>query len=88
MTKDIMTYENNTASTVTRVVSEAAKHIITIINNYTKKDTTVTLENVNIDVSDNYNAAMEVRGRRRHDPEAGGGQYLERWTFLCGLGKG
>ena len=59
---DIMTFENNTAGTVTRAVSEAAKHIITIINNYTKKDTTVTLEDVNIDVSDNYNAAMEVRG--------------------------
>ena len=53
---DIMTFENNTAGTVTRAVSEAAKHIITIINNYTKKDTTVTLEDVNIDVSDNYNA--------------------------------
>lgn len=59
---DIMTFENNTAGTVTRAVSEAAKHIITIINNYTKKDTTVTLEDVNIDMSDNYNAAMEVRG--------------------------
>lgn len=59
---DIMTFENNTAGTVTRAVSEAAKHIITIINNYTKKDTTVTLEDVNIDVSDNYNAAMSVEG--------------------------
>lgn len=59
---DIMTFENNTAGTVTRAVSEAAKHIITIINNYTKKDTTVTLEDMNIDMSDNYNAAMEVRG--------------------------
>lgn len=34
---DIMTFENNTAGTVTRAVSEAAKHIITIINNYTKR---------------------------------------------------
>ena len=63
---DIMTFENNTAGTVTRAVSEAAKHIITIINNYTKKDTTVTLEDVNIDVSGGEygtgKAAMSVEG--------------------------
>ncbi len=85
---DIMTFENNTAGTVTRAVSEAAKHIITIINNYTKKDTTVTLEDVNIDMSDNYNAAMEVRGAGDTTLKLEGGQYLERWTSLCGLGKG
>ena len=63
---DIMTFENNTAGTVTRAVSEAAKHIITIINNYTKKDTTVTIEDVNIDVSGGEygtgKAAMSVEG--------------------------
>lgn len=67
--KDIMTFEANTASTVTKAVSEAVKHIITIMNNCTKKDTTVTIENVNIDVHDEENAevwngkaAMSVEG--------------------------
>ena len=46
--KDIMTYEANTASTVTKVANEAVQNIIKIINNCTKKDTTVTIENVNI----------------------------------------
>lgn len=59
---DIMTYEDNTADTVTKVVSEAVKNVIKIINNCTKKDTTVTIENVNIDGSRKNNAAMEVRG--------------------------
>ena len=59
---DIMTYENNTAGTVTKAVNEAVKHIITIINNCTKKDTTVTIENVNIDVSKDNKAAMSVEG--------------------------
>ena len=60
--KDIMTYEDNTAGTVTKAVSEAVKNIITIINNCTKKDTTVTIKDVNIDVSNDGKAAMEVRG--------------------------
>lgn len=61
--KDIMTYEANTASTLTKVANEAAKHIITIINNYTKKDTTVTIENVNIyQYAYDYKAAMSVEG--------------------------
>ena len=60
--KDIMTYEANTAGTVTKAVSEAVKNIITIINNCTKKDTTVTIKDVNIDVSNDGKAAMEVRG--------------------------
>ena len=63
---DIMTFEDNTAGTVTKAVSEAAKHIITIINNYTKKDTTVTIEDVNINVSGGEygtgKAAMSVEG--------------------------
>lgn len=63
---DIMTFEANTASTVTKAVSEAAKHIIKIINNYTKEDTTVTLKDVNINVDDESTydgkAAMSVEG--------------------------
>lgn len=60
--KDVMTFEDNTASTVTKAVSEAVNHIISIINNCTKKDTTVTIKDVNIDVSNDGKAAMEVRG--------------------------
>lgn len=44
--KDVMTFEDNTASTVTKAVSEAVNHIISIINNCTKKDTTVTIKDV------------------------------------------
>lgn len=61
--KDIMTYEANTASTVTKAVSEAVKNVIKIINNCTKKDTTVTIENVNIyQYAYDYKAAMSVEG--------------------------
>lgn len=84
---DIMTFENNTAGTVTRAVSEAAKHIITIINNYTKKDTTVTLEDVNIDVSDNYNAAMEVRGAGDTTLKLEGDNTLRGGHHCAGLKK-
>lgn len=84
---DIMTFENNTAGTVTRAVSEAAKHIITIINNYTKKDTTVTLEDVNIDVSDNYNAAMEVRGAGDTTLKLEGDNTLRGGHFCAGVEK-
>lgn len=84
---DIMTFENNTAGTVTRAVSEAAKHIITIINNYTKKDTTVTLEDVNIDMSDNYNAAMEVRGAGDTTLKLEGDNTLKSGQFRAGLEK-
>lgn len=84
---DIMTFENNTAGTVTRAVSEAAKHIITIINNYTKKDTTVTLEDVNIDMSDNYNAAMEVRGAGDTTLKLEGDNTLRGGHFCAGLEK-
>lgn len=59
---DIMTYEDNTADTVTKAVSKAVKNIIKIINNCTKKDTTVTIENVNIDVSKDNKAALSVKG--------------------------
>ena len=59
---DIMTYEDNTAGTVTKAVNEAVQHIIKIINNCTKKDTTVTIEDVNIDVSKAGKAALSVEG--------------------------
>lgn len=61
--KDIMTFEDNTASTVTKAVSEAVKHIIAIYNNCTKKDTTVTIKDVNIDVSGKGRSAMFVQGK-------------------------
>lgn len=64
--KDVMTFEANTASTVTKAVNEAVKNIIKIINNCTKKDTTVTIEDVNINVSGGEygtgKAAMSVEG--------------------------
>lgn len=60
--KDIMTFEDNTASTVTKAVTKAVQNIITIINNCTQKDTTVTIENVKISGFAKDKAAMEVRG--------------------------
>ena len=61
--KDIMTFEANTASTLTKVANEAVQNIINIINNCTKKDTTVTIENVNIyQYAYDYKAAMSVEG--------------------------
>lgn len=63
---DIMTYEDNTADTVTKAVSKAVENVIKIINNCTKKDTTVTIKDVNIDVSGGEygtgKAAMSVEG--------------------------
>lgn len=60
---DIMTYEDNTADTVTKAVNEAVKNVIKIINNCTKKDTTVTIKDVNIDVSGKGRFAMFVQGK-------------------------
>ena len=86
--EDVMTFEANTASTVTNAVSEAVKHIITIINNYTKKDTTVTLEDVNIDVSDDYGkAAMEVRGAGDTTLKLEGDNTLRGGHHCAGLEK-
>ena len=86
--KDVMTFEANTASTVTNAVNEAVKHIITIINNYTKKDTTVTLEDVNIDVSDDYGkAAMEVRGAGDTTLKLEGDNTLRGGHHCAGLEK-
>lgn len=61
--KDIMTFEDNTASTVTKAVSRAMNRFIKLINNCTEKDTTVTIENVNIrQYSYDGKAAMSVEG--------------------------
>ena len=84
---DIMTFENNTAGTVTRAVSEAAKHIITIINNYTKKDTTVTLEDVNIDVSKDGKAAMAVQGKGDTTVKLKGDNTLKSGKSHAGVEK-
>lgn len=86
--EDVMTFEANTASTVTNAVNKAVKHIITIINNYTKKDTTVTLEDVNIDVSDDYGkAAMEVRGAGDTTLKLEGDNTLRGGQSCAGLEK-
>jgi hypothetical protein len=61
--KDVMTFEDNTASTVTKAVNKAVQNIITIMNNCTKKDTTVTIKDVNIDVSKKIQPAMIVGGK-------------------------
>lgn len=85
--KDIMTYEDNTAGTVTKAVNEAVKHIIKIINNCTKKDTTVTLENVNINVSETSKAAMEVRGKGDTTLKLERDNTLKSGQFHAGLEK-
>ena len=84
---DIMTFEDNTASTVTKAVSEAAKHIITIINNYTKKDTTVTIENVNIDVSKDNKAALSVKGEGDTTLKLEGDNTLKSGNGYAGVEK-
>lgn len=61
--EDVMTFEANTADTVTKAVNEAVKNVIKIINNCTKKDTTVTIKDVNIDVSGKGRFAMFVQGK-------------------------
>ena len=85
--KDVMTFEDNTASTVTKAVNKAVQNIITIMNNCTKKDTTVTLEDVNIDMSDNYNAAMEVRGAGDTTLKLEGDNTLRGGHHCAGLEK-
>ena len=85
--EDIMTFEANTANTVTKAVSEAVKHIITIMNNCTKKDTTVTLENVNIDASRSYDAAMWVVGEGDTTLKLEGNNTLKGGFNKAGLEK-
>ena len=84
---DIMTYENNTAGTVTKAVNEAVKHIITIINNCTKKDTTVTIENVNIDVSKDNKAALSVKGEGDTTLKLEGDNTLKSGNSHAGVEK-
>ena len=84
---DIMTYEDNTADTVTKAVNEAVKHLITIINKCTKKDTTVTIKDVNIDVSKDSKAAMSVQGEGNTTLKLEGNNTLKSGGFHAGLEK-
>lgn len=86
--EDIMTFEDNTASTVTKAVSKAVKNIIKIINNCTKKDTTVTIKDVNIDVSEyDDKAAMEVRGAGNTTLKLESDNTLRSGYYAAGLEK-
>ena len=85
--KDVMTFEDNTASTVTKAVSEAVNHIISIINNCTKKDTTVTLKDVNIDVSREGCAAMLIQGEGDTTLKLEGNNTLKSGLTHAGLEK-
>lgn len=85
--KDVMTYEANTASTVTNAVNKAVKHIITIINKCTKKDTTVTIKDVNIDVSKDSKAAMSVQGEGNTTLKLEGDNTLKSGNGYAGVEK-
>lgn len=85
--KDIMTYEANTADTVTKAVNEAVKNIIKIINNCTKKDTTVTIKDVNIDVSEKGQSAMFVQGKGDTTLKLEGNNTLKSGQSCAGLEK-
>lgn len=84
---DIMTYEDNTADTVTKAVNEAVKNVIKIINNCTKKDTTVTLKDVNIDVSEKGQSAMFVQGKGDTTLKLEGNNTLKSGQSCAGLEK-
>lgn len=84
---DIMTYEDNTADTVTKAVSEAVKNVIKIINNCTKKDTTVTIKDVNIDASEKWNPAMAVQGKGDTTLKLEGNNTLRSGLNCAGLEK-
>ncbi len=90
--EDVMTFEANTASTVTKAVSKAVKNIITIINNCTKKDTTVTIKDVNINGYDwndyrNNKAAMSVKGAGDTTLKLEGDNTLRGGRYCAGLEK-
>uniref|UniRef100_UPI003FEDC9FA hypothetical protein n=1 Tax=Faecalibacterium prausnitzii TaxID=853 RepID=UPI003FEDC9FA len=85
--KDVMTYEDNTADTVTKAVNEAVKNVIKIINNCTKKDTTVTIKDVNIDVSEKGQSAMFVQGKGDTTLKLEGNNTLKSGQFCAGLEK-
>ena len=84
---DIMTYEDNTADTVTKAVNEAVKNVIKIINNCAKKDTTVTIKDVNIDVSGKGRSAMFVQGKGDTTLKLEGNNTLKSGQSCAGLEK-
>lgn len=84
---DIMTYEDNTADTVTKAVNEAVKNVIKIINNCIKKDTTVTIKDVNIDVSEKGQSAMFVQGKGDTTLKLEGDNTLKSGQSCAGLEK-
>lgn len=86
--KDIMTYEANTANTVTKAVSKVMNKFIKIINNCTEKDTTVTIENVNIrQYSYDCKAAMSVEGAGNTTLKLVGDNTLRGGDDSAGLEK-
>ena len=81
--KDVMTFEDNTASTVTKAVSRVMNKFIKIINNCTEKDTTVTIENVNIrQYSYDCKAAMSVEGAGNTTLKLVGDNTLDRKSVV------
>ena len=84
---DIMTYEDNTADTVTKAVNEAVKNVIKIINNCTKKDTTVKIKDVNIDASEKGRSAMFVQGKGDTTLKLEGNNTLRGGQSCAGLEK-
>lgn len=85
--KDVMTYEANTAGTVTKAVNKAVNNIIKIINNCTQKDTTVTIKDVNIDVSEKGQSAMFVQGKGDTTLKLEGDNTLKSGQSCAGLEK-
>lgn len=81
--KDIMTYEDNTAG----AENKAVPYIIKIINNYIKKDKTVTIENVNIDASKDGKAAMAVQGKGDTTVKLKGDNTLKSGKSHAGVEK-
>lgn len=84
---DVMTYEANTASTVTKAASQLMNKFIKIINNCTEKDTTVTIENVNIYQWENEKAAMSVEGAGDTTLKLKGDNTLKSGRWAAGLEK-
>ena len=85
--KDIMTFEDNTAGTVTKAVSRVMNKFIKIINNCTQKDTTVTIKDVNIDVSEKGQSAMFVQGKGDTTLKLEGNNTLKSGQSCAGLEK-
>lgn len=85
--EDVMTFEDNTASTVTKAVNKAVNNIIKIINNCTQKDTAVTIKDVNIDVSEKGQSAMFVQGKGDTTLKLEGNNTLKSGQSCAGLEK-